>query len=196
MLGSAADDVAVLRVEQVVQESQHDDHVDPPRRLGQRARGRAAARREPRRARRRSGSPARARPSATPRKAVHPEVGDHQRGDRAQDGGGVAAHRDEARAAAPCGGTPRSRASPAPAALATSIDGVERCADRVAEDHRRSENAGNSPWISISPVPTVMTMKPQKITKWYLLPIARHEARPARRRGWSAFSTTFFWPKK
>ena len=40
-----------------------------------------------------------------------------------------------------------------------------------------------------------MMMKPQKITKWYLLPIALTK-RGQRRAGRVVFSTTFFWPKK
>ena len=67
-VGQRRQDVAVLRVEQVVQERQQDDHVGPPADLGERL-----------------------------IEALHPEVGHHQQADRREDGGGVAAHRDEAR---------------------------------------------------------------------------------------------------
>ena len=40
-----------------------------------------------------------------------------------------------------------------------------------------------------------MTMKPQKIRKWYLLPIALTN-RGQRLAGRVVFSMTFFWPKK
>jgi len=57
------------------------------------------------------------------------------------------------------------------------------------------EKDGKRPWISVSVVPMVMTMKPQKITKWYLLPTAVTK-RCQRAAGIVAFSTTFFCPKK
>ncbi len=56
-------------------------------------------------------------------------------------------------------------------------------------------NAGNRPWISVSVDPTVMTMKPQKITKWYLLPSALTNL-GQRLAGRVVSSTTFFCPKK
>ena len=40
-----------------------------------------------------------------------------------------------------------------------------------------------------------MTRKPQKMKKWYLLPIALTK-RGQRLEGMVVFSTTFFWPKK
>ena len=40
-----------------------------------------------------------------------------------------------------------------------------------------------------------MTMNPQKMKKWYLLPIALTK-RGERLAGRVVFSTTFFWPKK
>ena len=58
-----------------------------------------------------------------------------------------------------------------------------------------SVNVGNSPWISVSTEPMVMTMKPQKMMKWYLLPIAVTNF-GSRLAGSVVFSTTFFWPKK
>ena len=67
-VGEGGDDVAVLRVEQVVPERQQHDDVRPPRHLGGGAAGEA-----------------------------HAEVRQHQHRDRAQDRGGVAAHRDQAR---------------------------------------------------------------------------------------------------
>ncbi len=57
------------------------------------------------------------------------------------------------------------------------------------------ENCGNSPWASVSIDPRVMTMNPQKMTKWYLLPSALTK-RGQRLDGIEVFSTTFFWPKK
>ena len=56
-------------------------------------------------------------------------------------------------------------------------------------------NVGTSPWISVSTDPIVMTMKPQKMKKWYLLPIAVTNF-GSRLAGSVVASTTFFWPKK
>ena len=61
-------------------------------------------------------------------------------------------------------------------------DGIQGRSQALAQQQPPSEKAGNSPWISSSTVPMVMTMKPQKMKKWYLLPMAvtRPEARARR----------------
>ena len=41
------------------------------------------------------------------------------------------------------------------------------------------EKSGNRPWTKVSSVPRVMTMNPQKMMKWYLLPEGADEPRPA-----------------
>ena len=56
---------------------------------------------------------------------------------------------------------------------------------------RRSENDGNNPWIRVSADPMVITRKPQKMMKWYLLPRALTK-RDRRLAGRLVFSTTFF----
>jgi len=78
--------------------------------------------------------------------------------------------------------------------LATSIV-AHRIRAAVSPRSTASENDGKSPWTRVSPVPSVMMMKPQKMRKWYLLPMARTR-RAARADGMFASSTTFFWPKK
>ena len=78
--------------------------------------------------------------------------------------------------------------------LATSIVAHSARA-RLSPRRAASENDGNSPWIRVSPVPIVMMRKPQKMKKWYLLPMARTR-RWARAEGMLAFSITFFCPKK
>ena len=80
----------------------------------------------------------------------------------------------------------------------TTIDDASMIeAERVRDGAPKSasENDGNSPCTSVSPVPIVMRMKPQKIRKWYLLPSALTK-RGKRLAGRDVFSTTFFWPKK
>ena len=57
------------------------------------------------------------------------------------------------------------------------------------------ENDGNRPWRIVSAEPMVMTMNPQKIRKWYLLPSALTNL-GQRLAGRLVFSTTFFCAKK
>ena len=65
----------------------------------------------------------------------------------------------------------------------------------VAPRSPAQENDGKSPWRIVSAEPMVMTMKPQKIRKWYLLPSALTNL-GQRLAGMVVFSTTFFCAKK
>ena len=58
----------------------------------------------------------------------------------------------------------------------TSIVTVEPGGRASPRGRGAARTPGNSPWISVSADPMVMTRKPQKMKKWYLLPIALHEA--------------------
>ena len=142
-VGQRRDDVAVLRVEQVVQEREQDDDVHPPGRVDERA--------------------------ASPKRMPKYEI--IRQRDRAQDRRGVAAHRDQARLQHDA---PEEReADDDQHQAAEEVDaGVERRRRASRPARSASENDGNRPWISVSTEPIVMTRKPQKMKKWYLLPIA------------------------
>ena len=85
----------------------------------------------------------------------------------------------------------------APAASTAKAEHVERrgaesAAERVAPRRPAQRERREQALSSVSPVPRVMTMKPQKMRKWYLLPSALTKRRQALA-GSVVFSTTFFW---
>ena len=162
-------DVQVLRVRQVVQEGRGSAARASTRNAVARL-GRMRVERRDRRRRRRATRPSRARPTPDrPRycAGVGEQQRHHQPADHAEDDqrvGVLELVALEARAgAARAAGRARTPTAPMTSTANASCDRRVELVERLAAGTARMRSLRNTPWIRISTVPAVSTMKPQKI---------------------------------